>query len=129
MGTSWVSRKNGVWSPYQLWLFNKCTHSWGHSTSCLIYSVVIQVISEKSCVAKVLLAIWEIILHENNCSYYSYRFIYKFAFILILYFLASQKKRIRFLTSWWSGTEKYLCFLFIVSCALLQSHAECNRLL
>ena len=31
--------------------------------------------------------------------------------------------------SWWSGDEKYFCFLLIASPALLQSHAEFNRLL
>ena len=64
----------------------------GRSTGCFIYSFVIQVISEKHCVAKVLLAIWEIILHENNRNYNSYRFSYKFAFILFLSFLTNQKQ-------------------------------------
>ena len=27
------------------------------------------------------------------------------------------------------SNEKYFCFLFIASCALLESHAKCNRLL
>ena len=39
------------------------------------------------------------------------------------------KTRIWFSTSWWSGNEKYFCFLFIASRALLESHAEFNRLL
>ena len=38
------------------------------------------------------------------------------------------KTRIRFSRSWWSGNEKYFCFLFKASCALLQSHAEFNFL-
>ena len=47
---------------------------------------------KKHCVAKVLLAIWEIFLHENNRNYNSYRFSYKFAFILFLSFLTNQKQ-------------------------------------
>ena len=47
----------------------------------------------KHCVAKVLLAIWEIFLHENNRNYNSYRFSYKFAFILFLSFLTNQKQK------------------------------------
>ena len=39
------------------------------------------------------------------------------------------KTRIRFSASWWSGNEKYFCFLFTASRALLQSHAELKRLL
>ena len=36
---------------------------------------------------KVLLAIWEIFLRENNRNYNSYRFSHKFAFIPLLFFL------------------------------------------
>ena len=46
---------------------------------------------KKHCVTKVLLAIWEIILRENNCNYNSYRFSCKF-FILFLSFLTNQKQ-------------------------------------
>ena len=38
------------------------------------------------------------------------------------------KTRIRFSASWWIGNENYFCFLFIANRALLQSHAEFNRL-
>ena len=38
------------------------------------------------------------------------------------------KIRIWFSASWWSGHEKYFCFLLIASRALLQSHAEFSRL-
>ena len=31
--------------------------------------------------------------------------------------------------NWWSSNKKYFCFLLIASRALLQSHAEFNRLL
>ena len=53
---------------------------------------MIQDISEKHCVAKVLLAIGEILLHENNRNYKSYRFSYKFAFIVFLPLLTNQKQ-------------------------------------
>ena len=82
-------------------------------------------IDEKSCVAKVLVAVWEIFLHENNRNYNSDRFSYKFTFILFLSFLTNQNQE----ASWWSGNEKYLWFFFMVSRALFQSHAEFNRLL
>ena len=39
------------------------------------------------------------------------------------------KTRINFSAGWYSGNEKYFCFLFIASRAQLQSHAEFNRLL
>ena len=42
-------------------------------------------------------------------------------------FSCKPKARIRFSASWWSGNEKYFCFLFITGLALLQSHAEFNR--
>ena len=47
---------------------------------------------KKHCVAKGLLAIWEIILHENNRNYNSYKFSYKFPFTFILSFLTNQKQ-------------------------------------
>ena len=39
------------------------------------------------------------------------------------------KTKTRFSTSWWSSNEKYFYFLFITKRALLQNHAEFNRLL
>ena len=102
---------------------------WGRSIGYFLYSFVIQVISEKKKLAKVLLLIWEIFLHENNRNCNFYRFTYKFTFVLFLPFLTNQKTRIRFLASWWFGNKKYFCFLFIASHALLQSYAEFNRLL
>ena len=53
---------------------------------------MIQVIGKKHYVAKVLLAISEIFLHENNNNYNSNRFSYKFAFIFFLSFLTNQKQ-------------------------------------
>ena len=51
---------------------------------------------KKHCVAKVLLAIWESFLHENNRNYISYRLSYKFAFIIFLSFLTNQKQELGF---------------------------------
>ena len=42
-------------------------------------------------------------------------------------FLQTKKQGIRFSTSWWSGNQKYFCFLFIASRVLFQT--EFNRLL
>ena len=70
---------------------------WGHSTVCFIYSFMIQVISQKAIVAKVFLAIWEILLHGNNHNYSSYRFSYKFAFTLCLPLLTNHKQGSGFL--------------------------------
>ena len=41
---------------------------------------------------KVLLAIWEVFLRENNRNYNSDRFSHKFVFIPVLSFLRKQKK-------------------------------------
>ena len=57
----------------------------------------------------------------------SYKFSHKFSFIPFLPFRKIQKK-IKLPASWWSGNEKYFCFVFILGLALLQSHAEFNRL-
>ena len=50
----------------------------------------------KNTVVKVLLAFWETFLNENNSTYDSYRFSYKFNFVLILSFLTSQKEESSF---------------------------------
>ena len=39
------------------------------------------------------------------------------------------KNKNQILASWWSGNEKYFCFFFKVSRALLQSHVKFNRFL
>ena len=83
---------------------------------------------KKHCVTKILLAAWEIFLHENNRNYISYIFGYKFAFIVFLFISYEPKTRIWFSASWWSTNEKYFFLLFIASRVLLQSHAEFNRL-
>ena len=46
----------------------------------------------KHYLAKFLLLIWEITLHESNRNYNSYRFCYKFACILFLSILTNQKQ-------------------------------------
>ena len=51
---------------------------------------------KKHCVAKVLLAVWEIILHENNRNYNLPRFSYKVASIPSLSFLGNQKQKSKF---------------------------------
>ena len=82
----------------------------------------------KHCVAELLLAIWEIFVHENNRHYNSYRFSNKFAFIHFLSFLWNQKQESGFHQVDGLVTRN-ICFLFIASGALIQSHAEFNRLL
>ena len=52
----------------------------------------------------------------------------KISFYSLLVLFNKRKTRIRFSASWWSGNEKYFCFLFVASRALLQRHAELNRL-
>ena len=47
---------------------------------------------KKHCIIKVLLAIWEISLHENIVNFNSNRFSNKFAFIFFLFFPANQKE-------------------------------------
>ena len=51
---------------------------------------------KKPCIAKVLVPIWEIFLHENNCNYNSYRFSYKVPFILFFSFITNQKQELCF---------------------------------
>ena len=84
---------------------------------------------KKHCVAKVLLAIWEIFLNENNHIYNFHRFKSLIRFYSLFVLSCRPKTRIRFPASWWSGKEKYFCFLFKASRTLFQSHAEFNRLL
>ena len=51
---------------------------------------------KKHCVAKVLLEVSQIFLHENNRNYNLYRFSCKFAFILFLSFLINLKQESSF---------------------------------
>ena len=124
------------WKPQKInatvrLLFSKCAHSWRGFSEGILRVVLFIVLRlnwsvQKHCVAKVLLAIWEIFLHENSQNHNSYRFSYRFTFILFLSFLTNQK--IRVLACWRSGNKKYFCFLFIARHTLFQSHAEFNRL-
>ena len=68
------------------------------------------------------------VLHENNRNYNSYRFSSKFTFILFLFFLANQKQESRF-QQVGGLIARNICFLFIASRALRESHVEFNRLL
>ena len=52
-----------------------------------------------------------------------------FVFILLFTFLTNQKKESGFQHVDGVVNEKYFCFLFIVSRALLQSNTEFNRIL
>ena len=65
---------------------------WGCSTGWFIYSFLIQVISDKTLCSKSFTSNLRIFLHENNRNYISFRFSYKFAFILFLSFLTNQKQ-------------------------------------
>ena len=96
-------------------LFSKCVHSWRGFSEGILRVVLFIVLRlnwsvKKHCVAKVLLAIWEIFLHENSQNHNSYRFSYRFTFILFLSFLTNQK--IRVLACWRSGNKKYLFFVY-----------------
>ena len=66
---------------------------------------------KKPCVAKVLLAIWEIFLHENNRDYNSY----KFAFVLFLFFLTNQRQKSGSQQIDGLVTKKYLFFVFCLT--------------
>ena len=65
---------------------------------------------KKNCVA-ILLAIWERFLHENNRNYISYRFSYKFTFILFKSFLTSQKQESGF-QQVGGLTTRNICFFY-----------------
>ena len=66
---------------------------WEHSIQVFLFAVFwFKWSVKKHCVTKVLLAIWETILLENNRNYNSYRFSYKFVFTLFLWFLTNRKQ-------------------------------------
>ena len=95
-------------------LFNQCAYSLrGFAKG------ILQVILKISCfkwkvkehyVAKILRVIWKIFLDENNYKFNSYRFSYKFAFILFCSFVWIKSENLFF----WklSDNEKTLCFLY-----------------
>ena len=69
---------------------------------------------KKHCVAKILLSVWETFLHQNNRNYNSYKFSYKFAFILFVFSLTNQKQESRFQNVGGLVT-KNICFLLIAN--------------
>ena len=78
---------------------------------------------KKHCVAKVLLAIWETFSHENNHNYNSNRYFSTNSLLSsFCHFLQNKNKNQVF-------RKSVVCFLFIVSRALLESHAKFNILL
>ena len=96
---------------------------WGHSTGCFIYRLFYLSFkwSVKSSVAKILLAIWEMLLLENSCHCNSYRFIYKSAFILFFSFLADQKEESGFQQVGGMTARNILFFVYIKSCSTSKS--------
>ena len=76
---------------------------------------------KKHCVEKVLLEIWEAVLHENDRNYKSNKFSYKFAFMLLFSFLTNQKQKPGFQQVGGLVTRN-ICFLLMASRTLLQSH-------
>ena len=101
---------------------------WGCSKSCFLDSFVLQVISEKTCIAKISEGIWKRFLYENNCNYNSNKFSDKFYFSLVYLFVETKDKNEIFskLVIW---QQEIFLFLFIASCAVLWRYAEFNRVL
>ena len=113
-------------------LFNKCTHSWWEFAEGVLQIVLFTALwfkwsVKKCCVAKILLAIWEIFLHVNNREYHSHRFSYNFTFILFLSFLTNQKQESGFQQV--GGLVTRNISVFCLKRALLRSYVEFNRLL
>ena len=85
-------------------LFNLYAHSLRRFVEYVIYSFMI---IKKPLCSKDSTSIWEMFWLENNCSYIATNSILS----LLWSFLETKKKRKKFLTSWWSGYEKYFCLL------------------
>ena len=83
---------------------------------------------KKHCVAKDLLAILEILLHENNVALIPTD-LQQVGFDPLFVVCYQTKTKITFSASWWSGNEKYFFFLSLASHSLFQNHVEFNRLL
>ena len=110
------------------WWENPCISDMTTLVNFFLWTLRFEWSVKKPCVAKVLLAIWEIFLHENNRDYNSYRFNYKFALIIFLFLLTNQRQKSGFQQI--DGlVTKNIWFLFIASRALLQRHVEFNRFL
>ena len=82
--------------------------------------------SKKNCVAKISLPTCEAFLYKNNCSFNSYKFIDKFAFIPYLSLCRNQKQESNIQQVGVLLTKNNFVF-FIVSHALLQRYAKFNR--
>ena len=107
-------------------------HSWRGFVEGVLLAVLFTVLGfkwKKHSVAKILLAIWELILHEYNRSYKSYKISDKFAFILFLSFLTNQNQKSSFQLVGFLVMKNISFFLFIANRSLLQSHFEFNKLL
>ena len=115
-------------STVENWWENPCISHMTTLVNFFLWTLRFEWSVKKPCVAKVLLAISEIFLHENNRDYNSYRFNYKFALIIFLFLLTNQRQKSGFQQI--DGlVTKNIWFLFLASRALLQSHVEFNRFL
>ena len=108
-------------------------HSWRGFAEGVLQVVLLAILwynwsMKKHCVAKILLAIWEYFYMKIIVTIIA-KYVVTNLFLSSFFISYKLKTRIWFSASWWSGNEKYFCFLFIASRALLQSHAEFNRLL
>ena len=100
---------------------------WGSSTGCLVWSLCIQVVTKKkNFVAKVLLAIWDTFLHENDHNYSFYRFSY--SLLSFLSFLTNQKQESDF--QWVGGlVTRNISVFCLYRVTRYFDHAEFNRVL
>ena len=91
-----LKNNHSSWEALQLMCTQLTMICWVHSSSCFVYGFMIQVISEKHCVATIIPDIWETPLYKNNCNYNSYKFNCKFTFIPFLSFRRNQKQESNF---------------------------------
>ena len=95
---------------------------------CFTYGLAFQVISKKPLCSKYFTRNSKRFLYENDRKSNFYKFSCKFASTPILSFRRNKKQEINF-QHVGDLVEKYFCFLFIESRALVQRYAEINRLL
>ena len=70
---------------------------WGRSTSCVFFKVLsFKWLLREHCGAKLLVAMWEIVLYENNCNYNSCKFKLQIHFSPHLSFLRHQSQESSF---------------------------------
>ena len=82
---------------------------------------------KKHYVAEISLAISEISLYRVTSIKIPINLVTN-SLLTICFPFIKTKNKLNFSASWWSGNEKYFCLLFTASRALLQRHAEFNRL-